>query len=363
MKLVDSLKNTKYAIKFSISNQPYNVLYNLVLGKDKNNQEIQAKVIKYTINNMEESFLNGRINFSKIKGEISVFPFDNFLNYFKTSTKIKSRLKEPIPCKSFKSTSSSGGGGGDIQNPNGDDSLEFGGSSISGSTIIVPPFLQQKAQYIDCRMNTWSNGRTGEIILVTWSCADGTSGVIEYEKGKPIYNKGSDIPNCDSIGAVPINEGDKDLLKFLSGDVWNELDPYDDWNKLNECEKDFFKSNSMEIAVNAIRNKNKAQEAAKKRFEYCGNKLHNDIGDAYRHCYFAALNTKSMGYAKANKLGDAHECNTIPEELSEKVMDLKNNSWGYNYSLTHINLSESQFYQDFISAYNNGQIKTLIPCK
>ena len=215
MKLVDSLKNTKYAIKFSISNQPNNVLYNLVLGKDKNNQEIQAKVIKYTISNMDESYQNGRINFSKIKGEISVFPFANFLSYFNTSTKIKHRMNTRIPCKSFSSTSNGGGGGGDIQNPNGDNSLEYGGGSISGTTIILPPFLQQKAQYIDCRMNTWSNGKTGEIILVTWSCTDGTSGVIEYEKGKPIYNKGGDIPNCDSIGAVPINEGDDEAIDFI----------------------------------------------------------------------------------------------------------------------------------------------------
>ena len=153
---------------------------------------------------------------------------------------------------------------------------------------------------------------------------------------------------------------------FLEQNVWNEQDPYDDWNKLTDCEKDFFKSNPSAISK-AIENRKKANQAAYNRFNHCKNAsgnidLHNNIGDAYRHAYFSALNTKNMGYGNASKLGNAHECDTPSSQLSEKVMDLKNNSWGYNYSLTNLNLTESQFYQDFTRANNNGEIKTLKPC-
>lgn len=152
------------------------------------------------------------------------------------------------------------------------------------------------------------------------------------------------------------NQGLDDGLSSGGG---GSTQSYDDWNRLTDCEKDFFKSNPSTV-FSVTENRKKAEEATSRLFPTCG--LRNTIADAFRHAYFSALNTKSIGYTNASKLGDAHECETPASELSEKIMDLRNNSWGYNYSLTHINLTESQFYQDFIIADNNGKIKTLKPC-
>lgn len=55
--------------------------------------------------------------------------------------------------------------------------------------------------------------------------------------------------------------------------------------------------------------------------------LHNGKGDAYRHAYFSALNSKSLGVALAKRLGDAHE-NKPNQPLLERTMDLRNNQIG-----------------------------------
>ena len=169
---------------------------------------------------------------------------------------------------------------------------------------------------------------------------------------------------CDN--PTPRGCEEEEEEEFLNQNVWNSQNPYDDWNRLTDCEKDFFTSNPSTVSK-AIENRKKAKTAAYSRFNHCKNTngnttLHNNIGDAYRHAYFSALNTKSMGYTNASSIGNAHECDTPTSELSEKVMDLKNNSWGYNYSLTHGSLTETQFFQDFTTANNNGKIKTLNPC-
>ncbi|WP_233862615.1 DUF6973 domain-containing protein [Tenacibaculum piscium] len=171
-----------------------------------------------------------------------------------------------------------------------------------------------------------------------------------------------------SGGSFPPNffENTFPLNQLLNQDVWDNQNPYDDWNMLTNCEKDFFKSNPLTVPK-AIKNKKKAEQAAYIRFGHCKNTsgetdLHNNIGDAYRHAYFSALNTKDMGYTNASKLGDAHECDTPHNRINEKIMDLKNNSWGFNYSLSHYNLTEANFFQDFTTANNNGAIKIIKPC-
>jgi hypothetical protein len=55
--------------------------------------------------------------------------------------------------------------------------------------------------------------------------------------------------------------------------------------------------------------------------------VHNGKGDAYRHAYFSALNSKSLGLDLAKRLGDAHENNPNQPNL-ERAMDLKNNHIG-----------------------------------
>lgn len=56
---IDSLSNSKFSIRFSLPNQPQNVIYNLILGTDSQNVETSPFVLKYTINNPEEVYENG----------------------------------------------------------------------------------------------------------------------------------------------------------------------------------------------------------------------------------------------------------------------------------------------------------------
>ena len=153
---------------------------------------------------------------------------------------------------------------------------------------------------------------------------------------------------------------------FWNNDVWNIQNPYDDWNRLTECEKAFFKSNPFALYL-AKNNRSAAEKASWDRFKNCKtptkNPMHNTIGDAYRHAYFAALNTQNMGYNNAKKLGDAHECDVPQTKLNEKQMDLHNNAWGYLYGSTVSYISEEQFYTSFMDAFKKGKIKIIQECQ
>lgn len=166
--------------------------------------------------------------------------------------------------------------------------------------------------------------------------------------------------NYSSMGTAYANYYiQKAVEEFVKENVWDKQDPYDKWNKLTECEKTFFKTNP-EFLWNAQSNRARAENAAKKIFPNCD--LHNDVGDAFRHSYFAALNTQNMGYLNAKNLGDAHECDTPTNLLNEKTMDLHNNSWGYNYAGTNSYFTEQQFLETFMNSYNNNEIQVLENC-
>ena len=206
LKLVDSLKNTKYAIKFSRAGQPDNILYNLILGSDRYNQEISPFVMKYIVENKEESLINGEIDFSKIKGKILVYSFNEFLNSFNHSNKNKtSKRKEPIECKSLVTNSSNHLGGNTGDNSGGSGG---GGGSYEDYDDIPPAILDQFSQ-TTCNIITWSDAVTGEISGISYSCDNGDQGYIDFKNGQPIYSKNS-INRCDDIGEIPINEGDDD---------------------------------------------------------------------------------------------------------------------------------------------------------
>ena len=64
------------------------------------------------------------------------------------------------------------------------------------------------------------------------------------------------------------------------------------------------------------------------RNNYPANTLHNGIGDAFRHCYWNALMTISIGRDQAKKVADLHEDNNPTGPLAERVMDLFNNEIG-----------------------------------
>ena len=168
---------------------------------------------------------------------------------------------------------------------------------------------------------------------------------------------------CDNPTPRGCEEADEE--EFLEQNVWDTQEPYDKWNKITECERDFFRSNPQHLYT-ARGNKAKAEKVAWERFGNCNTPndrpMLNTIGDAYRHAYFAALNTHNMGHTNAKSLGDAHECDTPSNKLDQKQMDIHNNAWGYHYGSTISTITESQFYTTFMNAFNSGQIKILQEC-
>lgn len=93
--------------------------------------------------------------------------------------------------------------------------------------------------------------------------------------------------------------------------------------------------------------------------------LHNGKGDAFRHAFFSALNSKSLGVIKARELGNAHE--TISKEILETKMDLRNNDIGRSLflSLSNFTLYSGQFEEtvkiSLIKMINAGQLWHLTP--
>ncbi len=70
----------------------------------------------------------------------------------------------------------------------------------------------------------------------------------------------------------------------------------------------------------------KALKETKKQF---GRQGHNDIADAFRHCYWNCCMAQKIGSKEAKKFGDAHEDYWGNPEC-EKQMDLENNKIGRN---------------------------------
>ncbi|WP_299015131.1 hypothetical protein [uncultured Polaribacter sp.] len=207
IKLVDSIKNTRYSVKFNIQNQPYNVLYNLILGKDVYGKKQEPFIIKYTINNFNEVYLNGKYDFSKMKGSIAIHKYYPFLSYLdnlkKTAhNKTEDGLIEDDPCSEYNNDGSSGGspgrGSSSVSDPleAEENQVQFeeppgGGATSDGDAT--------------CNINLWysSNTDLDNLFAITWSCTDGTKGNLDVKKsGK------TDSLDCIKEGDVPVNEGE-----------------------------------------------------------------------------------------------------------------------------------------------------------
>lgn len=120
---------------------------------------------------------------------------------------------------------------------------------------------------------------------------------------------------------------------------------------------------SLKNRFTYLTNAKQAEETA--RAKYPASSLYNGKGDAFRHAYFHALNSITIGSELSLKLGNAHE---IGSDLTEKAIDLYNNAFGRSYLQTS-NVGESAL--DFVSRslsngsllylYNLGINDTVIP--
>lgn len=88
----------------------------------------------------------------------------------------------------------------------------------------------------------------------------------------------------------------------------------------------------------------------------------NDQSDAFRHCFFQAINTMAVGASLTQHFSDAHE-SEVPTQLQlEKQMDLFNNSVGiaYGQSLSFWT-SVSELADGVRGKVFNGELKYLKP--
>ena len=116
-----------------------------------------------------------------------------------------------------------------------------------------------------------------------------------------------------------------------------------------------FRHPSLAYAFN--NNANKAKRIGR---ELGGTK--NGYGDAVRHCYWCALNQVSAGYNSplAKEFVNSQE-NKPKNDISEKNMDLHNNSVGYHLGNQAIinGWNEEELLNNVINAANNGKLKIL----
>jgi len=89
---------------------------------------------------------------------------------------------------------------------------------------------------------------------------------------------------------------------------------------------------------------------------FAASTLHNGQGDAFRHCFWNALMTKSIGVNGAMKIASNHE-NVRNGPANEKSMDLANNLTGRNVGLS--SGGQSQSHSICNTKARTGQLVTL----
>jgi hypothetical protein len=118
---------------------------------------------------------------------------------------------------------------------------------------------------------------------------------------------------------------------WWENDAWLDanfqVDPYDQYKKLTQAEKDLVKQYPEE-ALKIRKNRDLATQKTIAQYEENG---HNNKSDAFRHAYFQGLNTYSVGAELTKLFSDAHESETPTSLNLEKQMDLYNNGKGIGY--------------------------------
>ncbi|MDE1474930.1 DUF6973 domain-containing protein [Xenorhabdus bovienii] len=114
---------------------------------------------------------------------------------------------------------------------------------------------------------------------------------------------------------------------------------YEDYKNLSkqitESEKVFFVNDPYSIPIIH----SAAQEASNETKRLFGINGHNDLSDAFRHCYFAAMLSRDLGYYDALDYLNAHE-SSPNNPIREKRMDTQNNYIGADIGRTQKRNSE-----------------------
>lgn len=203
-----------------------------------------------------------------------------------------------------------------------------------------------------------------------------TSGGGTSSSGSPTYSDDSNAGN----NIVPIVDPSKPKnVPVIEPDGWpgledgfpNEwwlnkkwldanfsLDVDENYDRLIAEEKILIKMYPLQAYL-ISKNAEKAQLETINQFSRNGL---NDKSDAFRHAYFQALNTQSVGAEITKLFSNAHESETPPLLNLEKQMDLFNNQVGINYADTYSTIcSCNSLSLAIVEALLKGELQYLSP--
>lgn len=216
IELIDAYDNIKYSVKFNIADQEQNVLYNLILGYSSDMQETTPYIVKYTIENLDEVYSEDSVDFTKMEGKLTKFTLNNFLNFLENRTTQDTDptvVDNPCPDHTINNpnnntgntgsnnSSGSGPGGSNNHNPNDPGNYDYGDNPSGGGDLENP---EDENIEDDCSYLFWSNGETGEIFGISWSCSNGNTGYGDLPDGDRTSNEDTDCPRDEDIA---INDG------------------------------------------------------------------------------------------------------------------------------------------------------------
>lgn len=124
------------------------------------------------------------------------------------------------------------------------------------------------------------------------------------------------------------------------------------YKRLNQAEKDFLFWHPI-AAISFNNNATTATAEAHKRFG--PTTLHNGSGDAFRHCFWSAMNARDEGIGLARGFGNAHEAGTGNPE-AEKKMDTHNNEVGFGIGSTYFGASDRALAVWCVQAWANNKL-------
>ena len=127
---------------------------------------------------------------------------------------------------------------------------------------------------------------------------------------------------------------------------------YDKYQNLRQAEKDFVWAHPF-ATIDFNSNASTALEEAEKRFSKATR--HNGSGDAFRHCFWSAMNARDQGKKLAKEFGDAHESHA-GNPVNEKTMDQHNNGVGYDIGAKVPGTSDRFLAVQCVQAWANGKL-------
>ena len=118
---------------------------------------------------------------------------------------------------------------------------------------------------------------------------------------------------------------------------------------------------TLQFPLDAIRIRINMSNAIAMTERQRGRSGHNDMSDAFRHAYFQAINTQSVGRNTTQLFAAAHESETPPNLVIEREMDFFNNQVGIDFATTSPNDDNDAMANRINTAIFVGGLRFLEP--